>query len=194
MELTQSTLQQVPHHYDDAAFERLFKAHYKALHIYVNTMIRDEEMAEEIVQNMFMRFWEKRSLLDVNTSVKAYLYKCVHNDTLNYLKHEKVKARYQEHAAYTLSHSEPASHRVELTELEGKLYEALKDLPEQCRAIFQMSRFEELKYREIADQLGLSIKTVENQMGKALRILRLKLVDFLAFIVIGILFYKDFFN
>lgn len=194
VEQTRSTLTQSASIYDDDAFEQLFKSHYKSLHIYVNTMLRDEEMAEEIVQNMFMRFWEKRNLLDINTSIKAYLYKCVHNDTLNYLKHQKVKARYQEHAVYTSSNSEPASHKVELSELESKLYEAMSDLPEQCRAIFQMSRFEELKYREIAEQMGLSIKTVENQMGKALRILRLKLVDFLALIVIGILFYKDFLN
>jgi RNA polymerase sigma-70 factor (ECF subfamily) len=194
VELTKSTSRPAPNLYNDQAFEKLFKDHYKALHIYVNTMIRDDEMAEEIVQNMFMRFWEKRELLNIDLSVKAYLYKCVHNDTLNYLKHEKVKARYQEHAAFSLNYSEPASHKAELNELEWKLQEALKDLPEQCRTIFQMSRFEELKYREIAEQLGLSIKTIENQMGKALRILRLKLVDFLALILIGIIFYKDFLN
>ncbi|RYE41187.1 MAG: RNA polymerase sigma-70 factor, partial [Sphingobacteriales bacterium] len=163
----------------------MFKSHYKALHSYASVMLRDEDTAEEIVQSMFLKFWEKRSLLNVQTSIKAYLYKCVHNDSLNYLKHETIKTKYQDYALYTMNdHHEPASSRVELTELESRLHDALKELPEQCRTIFQMSRFEELKYREIADRLGLSVKTIENQMGKALRILRLKLADFITVIVL----------
>lgn len=170
--------------YDDFAFEHLFKAHFKALHAYASTMLRDEDAAEEIVQNMFMKFWEKRELLSIQTSIKAYLYKCVYNDCLNMLKHEKTKLKYQNHALYTLQgQSNKASNRLELRELETRLAMALNDLPQQCRTIFQMSRFEELKYREIAEQLGLSIKTVENQMGKALKIMRLKLVDFLPLLI-----------
>lgn len=184
------------HQYDDKAFEQMFKAHYKELHSYANVMLRDEDTAEEIVQSMFLKFWEKRELLNVQTSIKAYLYKCVYNDSLNYLKHQKVKTKYQDFAAYTMNdHHEAASSRVELTELKYKLQEALNELPEHCRTIFQMSRFEELKYREIAEQLDLSIKTVENQMGKALKILRLKLADFITLILPGIImYYKDFFN
>nr|WP_068889270.1 RNA polymerase sigma-70 factor [Pedobacter panaciterrae] len=182
--------------YDDKAFEQMFKAHYKELHSYASVMLRDEDTAEEIVQSMFLKFWEKRELLNVQTSIKAYLYKCVYNDSLNYLKHQKVKTKYQDFAAYTMNdHHEAASSKVELTELEFKIQEALNELPEHCRTIFQMSRFEELKYREIAEQLDLSIKTVENQMGKALKILRLKLADFITLILPGIIiFYKDFFN
>lgn len=174
----------------------MFKAHYKELHSYAAVMLRDEDTAEEIVQSMFLKFWEKRELLNVQTSIKAYLYKCVYNDSLNYLKHQKVKTKYQDFAAYTMNdHHEAASSRVELTELQYKLQEALNELPEHCRTIFQMSRFEELKYREIAEQLDLSIKTVENQMGKALKILRLKLADFITLILPGIImYYKDFFN
>ena len=184
------------HQYDDKAFEQMFKAHYKELHSYANVMLRDEDTAEEIVQSMFLKFWEKRELLNVQTSIKAYLYKCVYNDSLNYLKHQKVKTKYQDFATYTMNdHHEAASSRVELTELQFKLQEALNELPEHCRTIFQMSRFEELKYREIAEQLDLSIKTVENQMGKALKILRLKLADFITLILPGIImYYKDFFN
>jgi RNA polymerase sigma-70 factor (ECF subfamily) len=88
----------------------------------------------------------------------------------------------------------PASSRVEMTELEYNLGLALNELPEQCRTIFQMSRFEELKYREIAERMGLSVKTIENQMGKALRILRLELADFLSLILLGLMYYKDYFN
>ncbi|WP_166664832.1 RNA polymerase sigma-70 factor [Pedobacter metabolipauper] len=182
--------------FSDEAFELLFKSHYKALHAYASLMLRDEDASEEIVQNMFLKFWEKRDLLNIQTSLKAYLYKCVHNDSLNYIKHQTIKAKYQDHAAYSRNdHHEAASSKVELSELEVKLKEALDELPEGCRTIFQMSRFEELKYREIAEQLGLSIKTVENQMGKALKVLRLKLADFIALIMPGIImYYKDFFN
>ncbi|WP_449440375.1 RNA polymerase sigma-70 factor [Pedobacter steynii] len=184
------------HQYDDKAFEQMFKAHYKELHSYANIMLRDQDIAEEIVQSMFLKFWEKRELLNVQTSIKAYLYKCVYNDSLNYLKHQKVKTKYQDFTIHNMNnHHEAASSRVELNELEFKLQEALNELPEHCRTIFQMSRFEELKYREIAEQLDLSIKTVENQMGKALKILRLKLADFITLILPGIImFYKDFFN
>ncbi|WP_231635063.1 RNA polymerase sigma-70 factor [Pedobacter sp. PACM 27299] len=184
-----------PQSYDDAAFEQLFKLHYKALHAYAFVILKDHDTAEEMVQGMFMKFWEKREMLQISTSVKAYLYKCIHNDCLNYLKHEKIKFKHQEHTMNNVfASSEPASAKVEMNDLKNNLSIAMNELPEQCRTIFQMSRFEELKYREIADQLGLSIKTVENQMGKALRILRLKLSDFLVLILLGIMYYKDFFN
>ncbi|TKC09295.1 RNA polymerase sigma-70 factor [Pedobacter frigoris] len=182
--------------YDDIAFERLFKAHYRELHAYAGVMLRDKDMAEEIVQSMFLKFWEKRELLNIQSSIKAYLYKCTYNDCLNYIKHQKIRTKYQDFAMYTMNDQhEPASSKVELTELQKKLQEALNELPEHCRTVFQMSRFEDLKYREIAEQLGISIKTVENQMGKALKILRIKLADFITLIIPGIImFYKDFFN
>lgn len=195
MKLTDPVSGAIPQIYDDEAFELMFKTHYKALHAYANVMLKDDDLAEEIVQGMFLKFWEKRELLNIQTSLKAYLYKCVYHDSLNHLKHEKIKFKHQEFTYHTMdTHHESASAKVELTELEVNLKRALNELPEQCRTIFQMSRFEELKYREIADQLGLSIKTVENQMGKALRVLRLKLADFLTLILLGIMYYKDFLN
>jgi RNA polymerase sigma-70 factor (ECF subfamily) len=181
--------------YDDEAFEQLFKSHFKALHAYANVILKDEDDAEEIVQNMFLKFWEKRDLLHIQTSLKAYLYKCVYHDSLNFLKHQKIKTKYQDFASYTMNTQHlPASSKVEMTELEYNLGLALNELPEQCPTIFQLSRFEELKYREIAERLGLSIKTIENQMGKALRILRLELADFLSLFLLGLMYYKDYFN
>jgi RNA polymerase sigma-70 factor, ECF subfamily len=179
--------------YDESSFEKLFKAHFNELHSYASVMLKDEAIAEEIVQSMFLKLWEKRDRLSIQTSVKAYLYKCVHNDSLNYLKHLKVKASYEDHSTYVMKDqtNQPAK-TIELKELEAQLRQALSELPEQCRTIFQLSRFEELKYREIAEQLGLSIKTVEKQMGKALKLLRLRLVDFLSLILI--LFMPDKFN
>lgn len=181
--------------YNDIAFEQLFKAHYKALHAYANMLLKDVDIAEEVVQSMFLKLWEKRQLLEVQTSVKAYLYKCVYNDSLNLLKHEKVKSKYQDFTVHTMNtHHEAASNKVELSELQKELKLAMEALPEQCRIIFQMSRFEELKYKEIADRLGISVKTVENQMGKALKILRLKLVDFLVLILLGLANHNEYLN
>ncbi|WP_316826318.1 RNA polymerase sigma-70 factor [Pedobacter miscanthi] len=194
LELTAVVSGKMHRYDDDTSFEQLFKTYYHALHAYAQVILKDEDLAEEIVQGMFLKFWEKRQNLQIQ-SIKAYLYKCVYNDSINYLKQEKTKSKYQEFTIHTMNtEHEPAAAKVELSELQQHLRIALNQLPEQCRTIFQMSRFEELKYREIADHLGLSVKTVENQMGKALKILRLKLADFLVFALLGLWYYKDFFN
>jgi len=161
------------------AFEDVFKTHFKALHSYAFTIVKDDTTAEEMVQNVFCRLWEKKEKIRINQSLKAYLYRSVYHESLNYLKHEKVKASYQHYAARNMEEGIPATAKISLKELEQRLSVALNLLPEQCRTIFQMSRFEELKYREIATQLGISIKTVESQMGKALRIMRTQLADVL---------------
>ena len=165
---------------NEAAFEQVFKTHFKALHAYACTILKDDDLAEEMVQNVFVKLWERKENLTISGSVTAYLYKAVYNESLNSLKHQKVKSAYQSHLSYSMKNeTDNAAKRISLQELELRLQKALNELPEQCRAIFQMSRFEELRYREIADRLGISIKTVENQMGKALKLLRLKLIDFL---------------
>lgn len=169
---------------DERAFEEVFKTHFKALHSYAYTILKDDVIAEEMVQNVFFKLWEKKEQLTIQTSLKAYLYKSVYHESLNYLKHQKVKSVHKAYAMHSTDHSSNLAEKKLLHgELENKLQNAINDLPEQCRTIFQLSRFEELKYREIADTLGLSIKTVENQMGKALKVLRLKLVEFLPTIV-----------
>lgn len=166
----------------DVVFETLFKSHFKELHSYANTLVRDDLVAEEIVQNLFFKLWEKKENLNIHTSLRAYLYRSTYNESLNYLRHQKVKLKYQQHSEYTMKDKADNLNQLEAKELERKLHSALNRLPEACRTIFQMSRFEDLKYREIADKLNISIKTVENQMGKALRILRVELIDFLPLI------------
>jgi RNA polymerase sigma-70 factor, ECF subfamily len=169
---------------NEAAFEQLFTTHFKRLYAYALTIVKEDMAAEEMVQNVFFKIWEKKGRIDIQTSVQAYLYRSVYHESLNYLKHKKVKAAYQSHTVYqSKNQSDNASSKVQLSELQKKLDIALSELPEQCRTIFQMSRFEELKYQEIADRLGLSIKTVENQMGKALKILRVKLADYLPLVI-----------
>ncbi len=169
-------------------FEDVFKSHFKSLHTYACTIVKDDVMAEEMVQNVFYKIWERKSHLSIQTSLTAYLYRAVYHESLNYIKHQKVKTAYQSYATVRMNEqTDNAEKKVLLGELEGRLRTALQELPEQCRTIFQMSRFEELKYKEIADRLALSIKTVENQMGKALKLMRLKLVDFLPFVILSLL-------
>jgi RNA polymerase sigma-70 factor (ECF subfamily) len=174
---------------DETAFEQLFKTYFKRLHAYAFTILRDEVEAEEMVQQVFFKLWERNENLSLSGSVSAYLYRAVHNESLNYIKHQKVRSNHQLHVAYSMKNEvEHPAKKVMAGELEKKIHTALNELPEQCRTIFQMSRFDELKYREIADKLGISVKTVENQMGKALKLLRQKLVDFLIFILLFIHF------
>lgn len=169
-------------------FEEVFKTHFKNLHGYATTLLKDADDAEEMVQQVFVRLWEKRDNLDIRDSATAYLYRSVYHECLNFLKHQKVKTAYQTFAQHRPANGEmPASAKIQLGELEWHINQALEALPEQCRIIFQMSRFEELKYREIADRLGLSVKTIENQMGKALRIMREKLADFLPLLLLILL-------
>ncbi len=170
---------------DEAAFEQVFKTHYKNLHGYACAMLKDEDEAEEVVQQVFFKLWERSHNLTFSGSVAAYLYRAVHNESLNWLKHQKRKAGHQLHIAYSMKNkSEQVHGKLQQKELEHKFREALSELPEQCRTVFQLSRFEDMKYREIAEKLEISVKTVENHMGKALRLLRTKLVDFLPLLLI----------
>ena len=174
---------------DETAFEQVFKTYFKRLHAYAFTILKNDVEAEEMVQQVFFKLWERNESLSLSGSVSAYLYRAVHNESLNYIKHQKVRSNHQLHVAYSMKNEvEHPAKKVMAGELEKKIHTALNELPEQCRTIFQMSRFDELKYREIADKLGISVKTVENQMGKALKLLREKLVDFLIFILLFIHF------
>ena len=170
---------------DEAVFEHVFKSNFRSLHLYAFTMLKDEAAAEEMVQNVFYKLWERAHNLSIAGSIRAYLYRAVHNESLNYLKHVKVRTQHHGHISRSMDQSpEAASKKIHLTELEEHLHQALNELPEQCRTIFQLSRFGGLRYKEIADRLEISAKTVENQMGKALRLLRLKLVEFLPIILL----------
>ena len=187
MELANETITTLLAQKDEMAFEKVFKSHFKRLHAYAFTILRDEVEAEEIVQQVFFKLWDRNENLSLTGSVSAYLYRAVHNESLNYIKHQKVKSNHQMHVVYSMKNEvEHPAKKVLTGELEKKIHSAMNELPEQCRTIFQMSRFDELKYREIADKLDISVKTVENQMGKALKLMREKLSDFLIFILLFI--------
>jgi len=189
IELEQKAITSLLAQRDETAFEQVFKTYFKRLHAYAFTILRDEATAEEMVQQVFFKLWDRSEGLNFTGSVSAYLYRAVHNESLNYIKHQKVRTNHQLHVAYSMKNEvEHPAKKVFANELEKKVHSAMNELPEQCRTIFQMSRFDELKYREIADKLGISVKTVENQMGKALKLMRVKLVDFLTFIFVFIHF------
>jgi RNA polymerase sigma-70 factor (ECF subfamily) len=167
-------------------YEWIFRQYYQNLCNYAHTWLKDMDASEEVVQSVFVRLWEKKELLSIDTSIKSYLYKAVYHASLNEIRHRKIKEQY----IHMQKEEEVSGPDINsgAKELEGKIEKALLTLPEQCRLIFRMSRFEELKYREIAAVLNISIKTVENQMGKALRLMRENLSDYLTIILVIIHF------
>jgi RNA polymerase sigma-70 factor (ECF subfamily) len=164
---------------DETAFEVVFKRYYQTLCNYAYTYLPDREEAEEVVQSAFLVLWERRGS-GIHSSVKAYLFSMVRNSSLNAIKHKKVRQKHaEEQLATHPGAAESVAHTVISNELEERIAKALQKLPEQCRLIFKMNRFEELKYAEIASELNISVKTVENQIGKALKIMRDQLRDYL---------------
>lgn len=161
-------------------FEQMFRNYYERLCNYANTILNDMDEAEEIVQSTFLGLWEKRLNVEIHTAIKPYLYQAVHNRCLNYLEHLKVR---QAHRQYYEQNTDVAtdsvSHLTIARELEKEIEEAISSLPPQCQTVFRLSRFEGLTYAEIAQQLNISVKTIENHMGKALKILRERLKDYL---------------
>jgi RNA polymerase sigma-70 factor, ECF subfamily len=165
-------------------FERLFNDYYERLCNYANSFLDDMDESEEVVQSTFITLWEKHDTLDIHTSVKSYLYQAVHNQSLNKIKHDQVKQSHFEFVTYQNNAEAPDAHQTMVgKELNELITLAVDSLPLQCRTVFMLSRFENFSYAEIAEQLSLSVKTVENHIGKALRIMRTQLADYLPLII-----------
>lgn len=160
-------------------FEEIFRLHYKMLCNAANKILNDRDAAEDVVQDVFLKFWSKRENINIIHSVKSYLYRATINTSLNYLESNKkiIRLKDTEHSSesLTINAGEELSHK----ELKSKIDEAMDQLPPKCKVVFVLSRYEGMKYQQIADHLGISIKTVENQMGKALKMLRERLKPFL---------------
>jgi RNA polymerase sigma-70 factor (ECF subfamily) len=167
---------------DIEAYKVMFHQYYPHLVRYCNTIVRDIDDSEDIVQEVFVNFWEKRESINVHTSLKSMLYTAVYNAGLNHIKHRKVITSFAQDAAKAGDISGNADEMIH-DELRLKIENAIEQMPEQCGKIFRMSREDELKYREIADKLNLSVKTVENQMGKALAIMREHLKEYLTLLI-----------
>lgn len=140
-----------------------------------------------------MRFWEQRETKEITTSIRAYFYSSVRNACLNQLKHLKIKDKYKQEQERELTfNSSQDQNDLELSELDQKIHNAINAMPEGRRKIFILSRFDGLKYQEIAEKLNISIKTVENQMGEALKFLRLQLKDFIVTVLIFLKIFTHF--
>ena len=151
------------------SFEDMYKAHYKQLRNASENIIGDHEAAHDLVQEVFIKLWGKRDELHVILNLKAYLFKSVINASITYLESNKGKVRLGELKIESGGRTDSG---LLTKELESKIQSALNSLPAKCKAIFILSRFENLKNKEIADCLGLSLKTFENQMGIALKKMR----------------------
>jgi RNA polymerase sigma-70 factor (ECF subfamily) len=153
---------------DEGAFDDVFRAHYGPLVGLAEAMLRNRAAAEDVVQDV-----------TVEDSLRAYLFRATRNRALNHLRHSRVERQSEPHVAGAAADPPRAPVSLVEEEIDAALKAAVSDLPERCREVFELSRVHGLRYTEIASALGISIKTVEAQMGKALRILRERLAPWL---------------
>jgi RNA polymerase sigma-70 factor (ECF subfamily) len=161
---------------DTEVWNAAIEEFYKPLYYFVVGMVRHAEDAEELVQDVFVNFWAKREHIDIQTSLKAYLYRAARNHSLNFLKRKAFEANYQRQVAQNMEVSHSNTERdVQYTEVETRIHEAIGGLPEKCQEIFKMSRFSDMTYKEIAETLDIPVRQVHYQIGLALKELRQRL-------------------
>ncbi len=172
---------------DKAGFENLFKSHFEYLCRFAIQYVEDRDTAQDICQKVFINVWEKRLDLNIDKSIKSYLFRAVKNRCLNHIRDQKkFRSKTLDLDCANFSIIEEEDH-FGLEELELKIEKVLSDLPDKCRLVFEMSRFRNMKYREIAEELDISQKTVEAHMSKAMKHVRKNLKDYL---LIMLLFFK----
>lgn len=164
---------------DREAFSALFREYYPLAVRTVEGMVRERAIAEELVQDVFVELWDRRKSLRFDESFRAYLFRSARNRALNHLRHQRVQTRAEPLLASPSATPAGAFSEMIDREIDAAVESAIQRLPERCAEIFRMSRFDGLKYREIADALGISQKGVEAQMGKALKLLRDELARYL---------------
>lgn len=170
---------------DEAAFEAMFRTHYNNLCVFASRLVGSDAVAEEVVQDVFLRLWQQHESLEISSTVAGYLYGSVRNRALGHLRHERVDQRWREDTA-TLE-SAPAVARpsgraddeARANELAAAIDRAIERLPPRCREAYVLRRQHHLGYAEIARVMGISPRTVEVQIGTALKALRAALADWL---------------
>ncbi|WP_162902756.1 RNA polymerase sigma-70 factor [Taibaiella koreensis] len=157
----------------EAEIAQLFADHYESLHRYAFTLLKDEDEAKDAVQSVFLTIWEKKETIQINSSPKAYLFRSVYHECLNYIRKQDVLKKHHAHAVAGLedSRQQPFAFEDALF-IREKIDKVLQELPPQCREVFVKSRAEQKKYSEIAAELGIAVKTVEAHMSKALKLIR----------------------
>lgn len=168
---------------DQGIFERYYKEHFKSFFIMAYKYVKDQSQAEEIVNDVFLKLWEDGNSINIESSLKSYIYRAIINRSINALQKNKREMSHQ--ADISVFPDEGYELRlIEENELKIRLYAAIDQLPEQCRKVFEMSRFDELKQQEIADKLGISIKTVKNHITIALKQLSKSLENYWILLVL----------
>lgn len=158
---------------DESALRSIFDRHYPLLLNDVYRIVPDQDACQDLAQEVFVELWRKRSELDIHTSLRAYLRRAAVNRALTYLKnHRRLRFEGDEWTDTADTSGADIRRKEEQETLEQALHRAIATLPEKCRVVFSLSRFEQFSHREIAEQLGISVKTIENQITKAMRMLR----------------------
>jgi RNA polymerase sigma-70 factor (ECF subfamily) len=175
---------------DEQAFELLYRRYFVRLCAFANKFLSCPQSSEEVVQDIFLKLWENRSMLRSEESGKAFLFQAVHNKSLNLLAHEKVVNRYSEmiKAVYSQPEEFDVHESLMAKELNISIQSIINELAPECKRIFLMSRAEGKKHQEIAEELHISIKTVETQINRALKKLRIELSDYMAILVTFLFF------
>lgn len=180
IETNDASIQIIKH--DDAAFELFFKQQFASLcHWCRHKYDFDTDIAKEVVHTAFIKLWKNRQSLSAEMPVKAFLHKVISNTSLDILRHAKVRERFERYVQqrHEGDGSATPQEHYDTKKLQTDIDNAISELPEQMRTIFELSRYEGLKYAEIARQLNVSVNTVETQMSRALKKLRIKLAGYL---------------
>lgn len=163
---------------DIGQFESLFRSSYASLVTYGTSILKDRDSAEEIVQELFYVLWRDRNKINIMTSLNGYLFRSVFNRCMHLIEHQKIVQKHaDEYRHHSRTSFEDPVEIMKFKELNEKVAMIIERLPDRCARIFCMNRFEGLKYNEIADQLSISVKTVEANMGKALKEFRKELLQ-----------------
>jgi len=172
------------------AFKTLFEKYYSALCHFACQLLQDNVLAEESVQELFVRLWERRELLNIETSVKHYLFQSVRNQCLNLIQHQKVRKLYASKIIESANREIDTEQYFMEVDLIKRIEKSIDSLPQKRKEIFKLSREQGLKYKEIAEKLNISIKTVEAQMGLALKYLRDDLKEYSDHLLTLLLIFK----
>lgn len=165
---------------EEKFMEHIFRSFYTPLCKTVYNITRDTEATEDIVQDVFMKIWRRKEQLDLKQSLKSYLFRSSVNTALNYLEKNRRNSSMEEGSEDDLRYSSNSTEdQLRFHEVSQQIDEAVKTLPPKCRTVFALSRYEEMSYAEIADQLSISVKAVEKHMGKALKMMREQLKSFI---------------